>query len=376
FKKQPNGQLTYWDYPARAYQAMDSSYQIVDSYQAGNGYNADGHGLRILPNGHALLMIYDLQPIDMSQIVPGGVPTATVAGLIIQELDTARNVVFEWRSWDHFEITDTSADTSKAHIDYVHGNAVEQAHDGHLLISSRNLDEITKINRQTGEVMWRMGGKKNEFTFVDDDTPFYKQHDIHSLPNGHITLFDNGNDRKPPYSRGVEYRLDETHKTATLIREYRNTPNIFGAVTGSIQRTANGNTFIGWGSGWPNVTEFKSDGTKVFELTFARPNFSYRAFRFRWQGKPTTQPTLVVHTDGTTATLSYSWNGATDIVRYQIYGGNSPRPTTRIDTQIKTGFENSTVITGLDQLPYYFRVMPIDRKGNKTRYSNEVVVLE
>ncbi|MCB0190794.1 MAG: aryl-sulfate sulfotransferase [Anaerolineae bacterium] len=376
FKKQPNGQLTYWDYPARAYQVMDSSYQIVDSYQAGNGYNADGHGLQILPNGHALLMIYDFKRIDMSKIVPGGVPTATVAGLVIQELDTAKNVVFEWRSWDHFDITDTNVNTTSAQIDYVHGNAIEQAHDGHLLISSRNLDEITKINRQTGDVMWRMGGKKNEFTFVDDHSPFYKQHDIRSHPNGHITLFDNGNDRKPPYSRGVEYRLDEVNMTATWISEYRNTPDIFGAATGNAQRLPNGNTLIGWGSSWPNVTEFKSDGTKVFELTFAKPNISYRAFRFPWQGQPVTQPTLVVQTDGATATLSYSWNGATDIATYRIYGGEAPEPSGLIETQIKTGFENSTVITGLNQTPYYFRVMPIDRKGNETRYSNEVVVPE
>ncbi|MCB0165380.1 MAG: aryl-sulfate sulfotransferase [Anaerolineae bacterium] len=389
FKKQPNGQLTYWDQSALAFQVMNASYQIVDTYQAGNGYEADGHGLQLLPNGHALLMIYDLQTIDMSQIVPGGVPTATVAGLVVQELDTAKNVVFEWRSWDHFAITDTTVNTTSARIDYAHGNAVEQAHDGHLLISSRNLNEITKIDRNTGEVLWRLGGKQNEFTFINDNTNFYKQHDIRSLPNGHITLFDNGNDREPPYSRVVEYQLDEINKTATLISEYRNKPDIFASALGSAQRLSNGNILIGWGNGpnsdekagWdnvrpPNVTEVNPDGTKVFELTFAPPNVSYRAFRFPWQGQPVTRPTLVVQTDGATATLSYSWNGATEIATYHIYGGAAPKPTTLINTQIKTGFENTTVITGLNQTPYYFRVMPIDRNGNETRYSNEVAVLE
>ena len=224
--------------------------------------------------------------------------------------------------------------------------------------------------------MWRLGGKNNEFTFINDDTPFSKQHDIRSLPNGHITLFDNGNDRKPPYSRAVEYQLDEVNKTATLIGQYRHSPDISAAVAGNAQRLPNGNTLIGWGSGWPNATEIKPDGTKVFELTFARPNISYRAFRFPWQGKPATQPTLVVQTNGETATLSYSWNGATDIAAYRIYGGPAPEPTTLIDTQTKAGFETTTIISDFTQRPAYFRVMPIDLNGNETRYSNEVAVLD
>ncbi|HYN90185.1 MAG TPA: aryl-sulfate sulfotransferase, partial [Ardenticatenaceae bacterium] len=235
FRKQPNGLLTYYDGEAGLYRAMDRTYTVVDSYQTGNGYQTDLHDLQLLPNGHALLMSYDPQTVDMSRIVPGGHPTATVIGLIIQELDTAKNVVFEWRSWDHFAITDTVAALTTETVDYVHGNAVELDSDGNLLLSSRHLNEITKINRETGDVIWRWGGKRNQFVFSNDE-PFVYQHDVRRLPNGNITLFDNRTLETPEYSRAVEYHLDEERKVVTLVREYRNTPDTYSQAMGNAQR--------------------------------------------------------------------------------------------------------------------------------------------
>lgn len=78
---------------------------------------------------------------------------------IIQELDQSKNVVFQWRSWDHFRITDaTHEDLTAALVDYVHANALEVDNDGNILLSSRHLDEITKIDRQTGNIIWRLDG--------------------------------------------------------------------------------------------------------------------------------------------------------------------------------------------------------------------------
>jgi hypothetical protein len=366
FKKQPDGRLTY--YNGGIFYAMDSSYNIVDTYQAGNGYPTDLHDLQVLPNGHALLLIYNPQVVDMSQIISGGYQNAAVVGLMIQELDTSKNVVFEWRSWDHFLITDTQVSLTTPDVDYVHGNAVELDSDGNLLISSRNMSEITKINRQTGDIIWRWGGKRNQFTFVNDPAPdFGAQHDIRRQPNGHVTFFDN---RWSTYSRAVEYQLDENAKIATLVWEYRHTPDVWAPFMGNTQRLNNGNTLIGWG-GVPLVTEVKSDGSKVFELNLA-PNVNYRAFRFPWHGYPTTQPTLVIQTTTFTTTLTYSWNGATDIDSYRVYGGNQYNPTTLIMIQPKAGFETSSILGNILTGCRYFRVMPIDTLGKETQYSNEV----
>jgi len=381
FKKQANGLTSYFirDKNNDTFYIMDDSYTVVDTYQAGNGYIADHHGLQLLDNGHALVMMYDSQRIDMRDVITGGYENAIVLGAVIQELDPSRNVIFEWRSWDHFKITDSNRELTSQYIDYVHINSIERDHDGHLLISSRHLDEVTKINRDTAEVIWRWGGgKQNQFTFIDDsENGFFRQHDARRVDNGNITLFDNRLGQQPPYSRVVEYQLDEIKKTATLVWQYRNTPDTYSRSMANAQRLPNGNTLIGWGgSPFPTLTEVTPDGRKIFELALDVGDnvVSYRSFRFPWKGYPTKPPTLVAITDTATTTLYYSWNGATEVISYNVYVGRTPTPTLLIDTQLKSGFETKSVITNLANGLHYFRVLPVTNPGVRQRYSNIISV--
>lgn len=377
FKRQPNGLLTYYDQADGYYSVLDSAYTRVDTYRAGNGYSTDQHELQLLPDGHALLMIYDPQTVDMSRIAPGGNPAATVVGLVIQELDAQKQVVFEWRSWDHFQITDATAeDLTAAFIDYVHGNALERDADGNILLSSRHMDEITKIDRQTGDIIWRLGGKHNQFAFVNDPQPFVHQHDIRRLPNGNITLFDNQTGQTPAASRAVEYRLDETNKTATRVWQYRPEPATYSVAMGSTQRLPNGNTVIGWGAASaPLVTEVTPDGNKVVELETTASLVSYRALRFPWRGTPATTPTLVLETEGLTTTLAMSWNGATNIAAYQVYGRNATAARALVAAVPKTGFETALSLrtTTIDGFCAVW-VTPVDQAGQALRASEEIVL--
>ncbi|HMQ67723.1 MAG TPA: aryl-sulfate sulfotransferase [Ignavibacteria bacterium] len=280
YKRQPNGLRTFFSYKNTKYYALNDLNQIVDSFACGNGYITDQHEIKILNNGHILLMSYDPQLIDMNVIVPGGNPNAEVVGLIIQELDKNRNVVFQWRSWDHVEITEAIHENLNATVvDYVHGNAIEPDHDGNILISSRHLSEISKISRSTGEFIWRLGGVHNEFTFPNDPAGFSYQHDIRRIANGNVTLYDNGNYHSPPSSRAAEYHLDEVNKVATLVWEYRKDPAIYGFAMGSVQRLKNGNTLISWGSANPTITEVTQDGDIALEMTLPDGIYTYRTFR-------------------------------------------------------------------------------------------------
>jgi hypothetical protein len=288
FKKQPNGNLTYYDNLLFKHFEMNLNYNIVDSFYCGNGYEADIHELRVLNNHHALLMAYDPQTVDMSHIVQGGDPNATVIGLIIQEIDENKNVVFQWRSWDHFAITDALHENLlDSVIDYVHGNSIDVDTDGNLLISSRHLDEITKIDRTTGDIIWRFGGLHNQFTFTNDTLKFTYQHAARRISNGNITIFDNGNWHTPHFSRAVEYLLNETNMTATLVWQYRKTPDVYGFWGGYVQRLDNGNTLISWGGTRPTVTEVKPDGTIAYEASYQQNIYTYRAYKFNWLGGPT-----------------------------------------------------------------------------------------
>lgn len=287
FNKQYNGNFTYFDEVKGKYYEVDMNFNIVDSFYTGNGYLTDLHELRVLRNRHALLMSYDTQTVDMSKHIAGGDTAALVTGLIIQEIDAEKSVVFQWRSWDHYRFTDATHEDLTAHkIDYVHGNAIEVDYDGNIMISSRHLDEITKINIQTGDIIWRLGGKNNDFTFINDNRRFSYQHAIRRIANGNITLYDNGNYHTPQYSRAIEYKLDEVNKTAELIWEYRNSPDIYGFAMGNVQRLENGNTLISWGATNPTLTEVKQDGTKAFEMTLPQNIFTYRAFKYKLGPEP------------------------------------------------------------------------------------------
>lgn len=241
------------------YQCKNSAFVPVgNSVVAGNGYIADNHDFRVLPNGHSLVMIYDSQYVDMSKIVAGGYPAARIDESVIQEVDIDNNVVFQWRSFDHIPITDTYKPITK-NLDYIHVNSIWfDELDGNIIASCRETSEVIKINRTTGDLVWRMGGKHNEFTFINgipgntDPPMFQEQHSARRLANGNLTIFDNGYapnvpgmDR--PYSRAVEYVIDEVNKTATLVWQFRHNPDIITSNGGSMKRLAGGHSIIQWG---------------------------------------------------------------------------------------------------------------------------------
>lgn len=298
FTLQKNGYITFWN--NKSFYMMDSSYQVVDSFACKNGYEADWHEFQMTEDNHAFLLAWDLQIVDMSAIVAGGQEYATVEGLIIQELDENKNLVFQWRSWDHYDILDAEdVDFTTTYVSYVHGNALEIDTDGNLLLSSRLMNEITKIDRTTGDIIWRFGGKNNEFT-LENDEGFCRQHDIRRIDNGNITLFDNGVCHTPQISRAKEYSLDEENKIASLVWEYEHPKEIYCETMGNVQRLSNGNTYINWGelptsamdgSGdlWPAITEVKSDKEIVYELTFNTFfHMLYRSHKFVWNVDPPT----------------------------------------------------------------------------------------
>ena len=288
FKKQANGLLTYFQ--STKYYVMDSYYNIIDSLSMQNGYTTDLHECLVLEDGHSFLMSYDRQFIRMDTIVAGGNPNAAVTGLVIQELDENKNVVFQWRTWDHFKITDATYDVNLtgSTIDYVHGNAMEVDNDGNLLVSFRHLDEISKIDINTGDIIWRLGGeycKNNQFTFINDSTGFSHQHDVRRLPNGNLTVFDNGNLHNPPYSRAVEYQLDEINKTAILVREYKNDPGTYSVAMGSNRKLDNDNILVGWGlnNNPPAISEITPAGDVTLCLSIPGTLVNYRASKVKWK---------------------------------------------------------------------------------------------
>jgi len=305
FQVQPNGLLSYalgnfignapGDGEQLKHYIMDSTYAVIDSFQMKNGYETDFHEFNLLPNGHAVMMSYHNVSFDMSKVIPNGNSNATLVIDIIQEQDKDKNVVFEWRDIDYMSITDTETDLTQARVHPRTVNGFNLDNDGNILASLRELSSIIKISRETGEILWRMG-KSGNFTYLNEhpeNAPFYhaRQHNVKRLPNGNISIFDNGEFHNPPYSRGVEYKVDEINKTATLVSEFRYpTGNIFTATAGNAEKLPNGGWFIGYGALHPilspvkrNIVESHPDGTIAFELSLPPNILAYRASKFPWK---------------------------------------------------------------------------------------------
>ena len=296
---QPNGFIAAMPMGAGMVDFKDETLTRVDSFAMTPEYSLDTHDVKLLPNGHVLLMGKEVRSVDMSQLVPGGRPDAQVTGNVIQELDANKQVIFEWHTFDHIPITDSFHDLTQKNIDYAHINSVAlDPLDDTILASLRTTSEIVKISRTTGQVVWRLSGKGNDFTFIgehEENAPYYTvgQHDVTRLPNGSIIYFDNGNisggginpsDRD--YSRAVEYDLDEDAMTATLVWDYRHTPDISAGCTGAVKRFDNGNTFIDWGCAIAKsgvaFTEVTPSGEVVAEMTFPQPGPSASLTKQVW----------------------------------------------------------------------------------------------
>jgi hypothetical protein len=261
---------------------MDSTYTIIDSVKS-KTYKPDPHDFIALKNGHFLFIANDPRIMDMSSY--GGKTNASVVGGVVQELDQNKNVVFQWRTWDHFQISDSYADLTVSSVDLIHHNSIDVDEDGNYFLISRSLNEVTKINGQTGAIIWRMGGKNNQFRFTDTTSVFSMPHDFRKLPNGNFTLFDNGNERNPPYSRAMEYSIDQVNKVVTLIWSYDADKKVFSSSSGSVQRLPSGNTVVGYGYdiSKPAFVEVNPDKSIAFRLDLPDNVTSYRAVKFPWK---------------------------------------------------------------------------------------------
>ena len=260
----------------------DESFTVVDSFAGTNG-----RCFVMLPNGNAIVGVGHNRQIDMSQVVAGGRPDAVLQGGGFLEMDANKQIIFEWNCLDYMPLTETLADLTQKSIDFTHLNYVNiDPVDHNYLLSIRHSCSVLKVSRTTGEIIWRLGGPANDFTFIgehEENAPYYfiAQHSVHRLANGNILFFDNGgaggqlNVTERTYSRAVEYHLDEVNMTATLVWEYRKDPDVYARSGGDVQKFDNGNTLINWGAATgadvPIVTEVTPAGEIAFEMSFANP---------------------------------------------------------------------------------------------------------
>jgi hypothetical protein len=249
--------------PLAPWVELDPLGNVTRTIGCVHGLASRFHDLHEDADGGAWILCDDTRTMDLSAV--GGNAAARVTGTVVQHLSAAGALLFEWSTFDHFQITDlAAADRGGATVNWTHANALDLDVDGNLVVSFRSLSEITKIDARSGAVMWRMGGLRNEFTFEGASSPaFLRQHGVRMTAPGEITLLDNLGE--PGASRAERYAVDVERRSARQIASYGSVPPVVAQVGGSTQRLAGGRTLVAFGDG-RRVEEYDAAGRVVWRL--------------------------------------------------------------------------------------------------------------
>ena len=304
---------------------LDNTYQVVATVH-GSNFNADMHEFQLTPQNTALILVYNTTAADLTSV--GGPANGTVTEGVVQEIDVPTGkVLLEWHSLTDVALSEsylpapTAAGTP---YDYFHVNSASLDTDGNILVSSRHCWTVYKINRTTGAVIWRLGGKSSDFA-MGPGTAFAWQHDAEAVDASTIRIFDNESNGTPqlPYSRVIWVTHDDVAKTASIARSIIHPAQISALAEGSAQSLDNGNTFVDWGI-LGRISEFDPAGAMLYDAVEPAGYGSYRGYRFPWVAAPATGPTAtaVLNGDGTLSVHAV-WNGATEVASWQVLGGSS-----------------------------------------------------
>jgi hypothetical protein len=220
---------------------------------------------------------------------------------VFEEIDASGKVVW---SLDYGQLVPKPSDASG---DWCHGNSItiDIAKDV-VYANCRWMGLVKTSYKNPSSLLWHMaasyGKAAGSMTFSPSTSQFTDVHDPEIHDDGTILFFDNGGysmsmvpggSTTTYHSRAVEYKVDETTKTATLVWEFPGSFDVdawykndwYTSYFGDADRLANGNVLITAGSvgaeaGDARVFEVaKADGKVVWEFRLPSGFGTYRADR-------------------------------------------------------------------------------------------------
>lgn len=239
------------------------------------------HDHERLEDGNTLLLAWRRMTADQTALVRGGFHAdddpKEMLGDVILEVDPEGKLVREWCSWAHLDPEEDVVCPLDHRLEWTHCNSISATPDGRWLLSLRRTDTIAIVDPQTGAFAWKWGRGV-----------LAHQHDARMLPNGKITLFDNGAHRRgPEFSRALE--VDPAD--GSIAWSYHADPpfGFFTFMGGGTERLDNGNTLI-CESGVGRMFEVTRAGAIVWEYVNpffvhnprlgGRINIVFRAHRY------------------------------------------------------------------------------------------------
>lgn len=276
FQAHPNGEFTLFGITDadRVHKALDEVGQVVRTLGC-LGFETRFHDIRVLADGGYWVFCQNPVLTDLSS--RGGESNVTVIWTVLQHVSADGSLEFEFDAADHFSLDDIDQSQliGPLVVNMTHGNAIAFDLDGNVLVSWRSLNEITKVDVATGEVIWRLGGNANQFTVIDDTREFRQQHGLRVVGPGLIQFLDNGTAAP---SRLVRYSIDEPSMTATRVLEFISAEGSFTSVGGSTELVGAEGALVSFGRAG-KVVEVNAAGEETFDLTGLDGMYIFRASR-------------------------------------------------------------------------------------------------
>ncbi len=334
----------------------NSAYEPVARIKGANGLQADLHDVQLTPSGAAYITAY--YPVRTAVPIPGGggaLRSAVVLDSVVQEIDIRTGLaMWEWQSLGHVPFAESHLGpptSAAAPYDYFHIDSLQPLSEASLMIGARNVWGVYAIARHTGQIAWRLGTRRSSSLQLGSGVRFGWPEEAQMLAGGQLALYDGGA-KSTSSPRGEVLDLEWSKKTASLavggqLRRTLGPPRSAGQ--GSLAALPGGNWLVGFG-GLPNFTEFNSEGNVIYDAQFPAGEVGYRIYREPWQGQPSAPPNLLANTSGSGTTAYVSWNGATDVASWRLYGGSSAQMLEPLATVPATGFETAISTQAVDEV--------------------------
>jgi Arylsulfotransferase (ASST) len=360
--------------PGGKFVIYNEHYREIMSVQAPKGFSMDEHEFLITPQGDAYFIA---TKVVKANLTPYGGPRdgAYVDPEVFEVNLRTKKLIFSWNMAAHVPLSDSIVPvttTPGRAWDPYHANSIDVSPDGsQILVSARNTWGIYDISRDTGQFLWQLGGKQDQFSLPSDlitgpyNSAFQYQHTAEFVPGG-ISLFDDGGLGAPPDGgpygpgRGLILDLDLQDMSASLASPpIYHAPALYPNSQGDLQVLGNGDVFIGWGSDTQSngelssyYTEYSSTGSVLADYVLAGQDVTYRALSLPWVGLPLKKPAAVAvgGADGQ-ATVYASWNGSTQTVAWELLAGTTRTSLSPVSVTSRTGFETALATTAAG--PFY-----------------------
>jgi hypothetical protein len=358
------------------FKVVDQHYKQIVTIKGQDGWVLSEHDF-VISGGDAWVTAYKDVPMNLTAY--HGLANGTVSDSAVQEYDLKTGkLVKTWDALQHIPLTQSQ--THPAPVpgipwDAYHINSIQLTGKGTFLTSFRNTWAAYSVN-SAGNVEWTLSGNPSISTYkLPGNAQFEFQHDVQLLRNNEVSLFDDAccnilgaGKFAPPIgpSRGLVLKLDPTHKTGSLVAQYTRGSKFNAAFLGSTQVLANGNVALGWGS-QPFLSEVSKTGKVLLDARWPDPDVNYRVYVQNWTGKPLGPPSGAVKKSGRKTTVYASWNGATQVAKWRVLGGNDGKHFARVATKARNGFETAISLGHLSFKKY--KVQALDAKGHVLRTS-------